>query len=269
MKSLQNRKDWPLPKYDECNQPHFLFIISPPSSGSTALSQLLNTSHRTMLLEKHGEGQWLLPGMCEKGRWSPEKEINYSSVKAVWLSKYQEVNRLVQNIDVVIEGSHPNMMRLEKLTSQFRDYSFIASNRDPYANCSCILHRYNNADNLGIEQRKEILSSITIGWLMRSSKIRELIPILNAPLLTYENFCKAPSSVLNILNLPSGVSQTINPNSKVVVNNSIPQPIVNQNKGLISKLSNEEIEHISRLLTSSKDLLEYFGYGCLEGKYNK
>lgn len=263
MKSLQNKKNWPLPKYNEDDQPHFLFMISPPSSGSTALSQLLNTSHRTMFLEKRGEGQWLLPGMCEKGRWHPEKEINYSSVKAVWLSKYQEVNQVVQNIDVVIEGSHPNMMRLEKLTSQFRDYSFIASNRDPYANGSCIFHRYNDSGNLSIDQRKEILSSITMSWIMRSTKIRELISIFNAPLLTYENFCKTPSSVLNILNLPSEVAQTITPNSKVKVNSNIPQPIVNYNKSLISKLSNEEIEHISRLLISSKELLEYFGYECL------
>ncbi len=55
-------------KFDESNQPHFLFIITPPYSGSTAISGVLNSSHRTMILQKSGEGQWLVPGLCEKDR---------------------------------------------------------------------------------------------------------------------------------------------------------------------------------------------------------
>ena len=42
---------------------------------------------------------------------------------------YQEVKRLTQNIDAVIEKSPPNMMRMEELAS--KKVSFIANNRDP------------------------------------------------------------------------------------------------------------------------------------------
>jgi hypothetical protein len=264
MKSFnQNQDRWPSPKFDENDQPHFLFIITPPYSGSTALSELLNTSHRTMILQARGEGQWLVPGLCEKDRWNSEKEVNYLSVKATWLSAYQQVNRLTQNVDVVIEKSPPNMMRMEQLASQFRDYSFIANNRDPYANCASILYRRHDADDLSPHKRKEVLYTLSKGWVMRSEKIKELISSLSAPLLTYEEFCSNPSSVLDILNTPRGVSDTINPGAEVKVKDYKPQPVSSQNERQISKLTDEEIEHISESLSLNSELLDYFGYQLL------
>ena len=257
---IYNKSEWPLPKFNINDEPHFLFIITPPCSGSTALSQFLNSSYRTMLLQDRGEGQWLLPGLCKKNRWNSGKEVDYSSLKAVWLRKYQEVKRLTQNIDVVIEKSPPNMMRMEELASQFKKVSFIANNRDPYANCASILYRHHDADNLSLIQRKSLLGDLVQNWIMRSTKIRELIEALNAPLLTYEDFCKNPSAVLDILNLPDGVSETINLNSRVKVKDYVVQPIINQNERQILMLAEEEIEHISSLLISSSDLLDFFGY---------
>ena len=259
----EKRDRWPSPKFDENDQPHFLFIITPPYSGSTALSELLNTSYRTMILHPKGEGQWLVPGLCEKDRWDPQKEVNYQSVKATWLSTYQRVSRLTQNVDVVIEKSPPNMMRMEQLSSQFRDCSYIANNRDPYANCASILYRHHDADNLSTHERKEALYSLAKGWILRSEKIRYLTSILSAPLLTYEEFCSNPSSVVKLLNTPKGVSESINPNASVKVKDYKPQPISNQNERQITKLNDEEIEHVSESLKSNSELLEYFGYQLL------
>jgi hypothetical protein len=251
---------WPLPEYDENDQPHFLFVITPPYSGSTALSELLNTSHRTMILQDKGEGQWLVPGLCEQDRWSPEKEVDYSSVKAVWLSEYQKVKRMRKNVDVVIEKSPPNMMRIEKLSSQFLDCSFVANSRNPYANCASRLYRHHDADNLPADHRMAILGNLTRSWVMRSLKIEELVSRLSIPLLTYEEFCRKPSSILDALRLPDGVSQTIDTSATVKVKNYPVQPITNQNERQISKLTGKEVEHITNLLTPNTDLLEFFGY---------
>ncbi|WP_323269556.1 sulfotransferase [Synechococcus sp. CCY9201] len=259
----KNQDRWPSPKFDNNDQPHFLFIITPPYSGSTALAEIINTSHRTMILQPTGEGQWLLPGLCENDRWNPEKDVNYLSVKATWLNAYQQVRRLTQNVDVVIEKSPPNMMRMKQLSSQFRDHSFLANNRDPYANCASRLYRNHDADNLSSDKRKEVLSSIAEDWIMRSYKIKELISTLNAPLLTYEDFCRNPSSVINMLNTPKGVSESIDPDANVKVKDYDSQPVSNQNERQISKLVNGEIEHISELLKSNTELLEYFGYQLL------
>jgi len=263
MSFFRKKNRWPFPKFDENDQPHFLFIITPPFSGSTALSELLNTSHRTMILQPRGEGQWLVPGLCEKDRWNPDKEVNFLSVKATWLSMYQQVKCLTRNIDVVIEKSPPNMMRIEQLASQFRDYSFLANNRDPYANCASILYRNHDPGSLSPDKRKEVLSDLAKDWIVRSEKIKELISNFNAPLLTYEEFCRNPSSVINKLNIPNGVSESINLDANVKVKDYKPQPISNQNERQISKLTNEEIEHISKSLNSSNQILEYFGYKLL------
>ena len=264
MKFFNKEQDrWPSPEFDENDQPHFLFIITPPYSGSTALSELINTSYRTMILQPSGEGQWLVPGLCEKDRWDSKKEVNYQSVKATWLSTYQRVNRLTKNIDVVIEKSPPNMMRMEQISSQFRDFSFIVNNRDPYAYCASILYRHHDADNLSPGKRKDILDSHSQRWIIRGQQIKELIARLNAPLLTYERFCMNPSLVLDVLNTPKGVSESINTNATVQVKDYESQPISNQNERQISKLNDEEIEHVSESLKSSSELLEYFGYKLL------
>jgi len=263
MKEVRDEKKWPLPRYDKNDDPHFLFIITPPFAGSTALSELLNTSHRAMILQERGEGQWLVPGLCEKDRWNPEKNVDYASVKAVWLSKYQQVKRLVHNIDVVIEKSPPNMVRIEKLAAQFRNVSFLANNRNPYANCASILYRNHDADRLNPAQRKHVLSDLTRDWVRRSKRIRALISRLKVPLLTYEAFCHNPSSVLNLLQLPDGVSETIDVKAKVKVKDYKIQSIIDQNERQIAKLLDEEIEHVSRLLISSSELLAFFGYDRL------
>jgi hypothetical protein len=254
---------WPAPGFDESDQPHFLFIVTPPYSGSTALSELINTSHKTMILQERGEGQWLIPGLCEQDRWGAGKEVNYHSVKSVWLNKYQRVNRLTQNIEVVIEKSPPNMMRIEKLSSQFHDFSFIANNRDPYANSASNFYREFDAGNISSERRGKLFAQLARNWIIRSSRIRELISDMGIPLLTYEKFCRDPASVLNILNLPGGVSETINPQASVKVKSYKIQPISDQNERQISGLRDADIASISRVLEPHGELMGFFDYQIL------
>lgn len=260
----QERKKWPLLKFDQYDEPHFLFIISPPYSGSTALAKIINTSHNSMTLTPKGEGQWLVPGLCAKDRWMSEKKVNYQSVKSVWLNKYQSINHLIQNIDVVVEKSPPNMMRLEELASHFKKHSFLANNRDPFANCASMLYRNYNPENLTTIERKNILCKLAEKWILRSLKIKSLIESLNIPLLTYENLCDNPSAVKGLLNLPNGVTDSINPNIPIKVKDYEPQPISNHNERQIAKLTHEEIEQINKVLATDTPLLNFFGYQLLE-----
>ena len=70
---------WPIPSYNKKDEPHFLFIITPPYSGSTALAKFLNTSSKISIFGNKAEGQWLIPGMCQKNRWENNKYIDYDS----------------------------------------------------------------------------------------------------------------------------------------------------------------------------------------------
>jgi hypothetical protein len=252
--------EWPLPKFDAGNQPHFLFIITPPYSGSTALAQLLNTSHRTMILQERGEGQWLIPGLCASDRWEQGKAVNYDSVRAVWLNKFQEVQRLVQNVDVVIEKSPPNMMRIDRLSAQFERCSFLANNRNPYANCASTLYRKSDAENIGRDRRLSVLNDSLEKWIARSRRIRELVLRLGIPLITYEEFCRSPASAISRIDLPDGVADTMNPDAEIKVKDYRRQRIANQNDRQIANLTDGEIDSLSKALAREEELLSFFGY---------
>lgn len=79
------------------------------------MAKILNTSHRTVLLENRGEGQWLVPGLCQEDRWNPDKQVDYASVRAVWMNRFQMLKQFTPGADVVVEKSPPNMVRLEQL----------------------------------------------------------------------------------------------------------------------------------------------------------
>ena len=54
-----------------CNT-KFVFVFTPPFSGSTALAKILNTSPKSMLLNSRGEGQWMIPGMRKPNPWQSQ-----------------------------------------------------------------------------------------------------------------------------------------------------------------------------------------------------
>ena len=251
---------WPRPPFDPERQPRFIFIITPPNSGSTALAQILNTSSRTMLLRPNGEGQWLIPGMCEPDRWNPDKEIDYESVRAVWLSAYQTLHAMNPSICGVIEKSPPNMVRLDRLISLFDHVTLLANNRDPYASCASILHRMRNAASFSPDQRIGILEALAGDWVNRSRFIAALLDVHGCPLLTHEEFCADPSRVISVPGMPLEVSASMSPSGLVHVKDYGPQPVMCHNQRQISLLSLTEIQVIGTVLANHPDLLDRFGY---------
>jgi hypothetical protein len=251
---------WPVRQFEPGHEPHFLFILTPPYSGSTALAEVLNTSHRTMLLEPRGEGQRLVPGLYEKDRWQATKRVNYESVKSVWLHQFQYVHSLVRTVDVVVEKSPPNMMRIEQLAPLFQRYSLIVNNRDPYASCASELYRTYDVEKLGASERVETLGKIAEKWLLRSRRLRDLAQTFDIPLLTYECFCAAPSAAVRMLRLPAGILETIDADVTLTIKDYAPQPLSNQNPRQIARLTSEGIDAISRVIRQDEPLLDFFGY---------
>ena len=155
------------------------------------------------------------------------------------------------------------MMRMEQLTAQFTDYSVLANNRNPYANCSSILYRQYDVKNISSTKRKEIIECLARDWLTRSRRLKLLIENYNIPLLTYEQFCQCPSSILEVLQLPRGVSESINLDAEVKVKDYKVQSISNQNERQINNLSDVDLENISQILSTESQLLEFFEYKVL------
>lgn len=242
------------------HDPHFLFIITPPYSGSTALAKLINTSKNTMLLHPTGEGQWLIPELCNDNRWDTEMNIDYSSVYKTWLNEYISAHNNNSDINVIIEKSPPNMVRIRQLITTFNNNSLLANNRNPMANCASILYRNYDAKNLGIKRRSHALNKLLLDWLKRSYIIKDIVQDLNVPLITYEQFCDSPSLLKKKLTLPEKTIESIDFGAELQIKDYPVQRIINQNQRQIAKLTQIEKEELKIQLKPHNDLLSFFDY---------
>ena len=254
-------QEWPNsenPK--EQNLPFFLFILTLPYSGSTALAQVLNTAPGSMLLNENAEGQWLVPGMCAKDRWNPNKTIQWDSVMGTWKQKIKEIEKHVGQINLVIEKSPPNIVRTDTLLSHFKDYALVVLNRNPYAYCSSVLYRTRNGEQLEEKERIDALKVVANKWMIRSRYARQQIKKYNPVTFSYEDFCAAPEAALariqDIVPALSGITL----DATVKVKDYPPQGIVNQNPRQISRLSDREKATIGEILSADEPLLNAFGY---------
>ncbi|MEM8637503.1 MAG: sulfotransferase [Cyanobacteria bacterium P01_G01_bin.54] len=252
---------WPQPDYATLkHEPSFLFILTPPYSGSTALAKVLNTAHRSMLLHWKGEGQWLVPGMRQPDRWNPEKVIEWDSVKAVWLAKVRQVEKLVGEIDVVIEKSPANLVRAQPLLRAFPNHQVVTFNRNPYANCASILYRHHDPQTKTASERLAIVQQLAADWLFRSQWVQQWRETLAPIHFTYEAFCRDPQSqICRILErLP--VLTGIEIDRPIEVKDYPLQTITNHNGRQIALLSRSERAAIAQVLQDHETLLNSFGY---------
>lgn len=259
------KESWPILNYDQDDQPFFIFLLTLPYSGSTAISKVLNTSPYSMILQERAEGQWLIPNLSDKKRWDANKIVNLESLKSVWLNTYQTVNLHTESIDVVVEKSPPNIMRIEDLKKCFHRNLFIANNRNPYASCASMLLRVNDDNNLeDLPHNNKIIKSVRF-WIERSYQLKTIIEDYKVPLITYEEFCDNPVKIIeHLTNAPIKFINSINFSSPVKVKDYKPQGIVNQNNLQISKLSSQDLENITAELEPHIDLLRFFGYSLIK-----
>jgi hypothetical protein len=244
-------------------QPKFLFIFTPPYSGSTMLAKVLNSSPSSMLLTDKGEGQWLVPTLCAKDRWNQDKVIDWEHVRKVWLALYQHVNQLVGSIDVIIEKSPPNILRVDKLQEVFPSSVSLAFNRNPYANCSSILYRECRPDSLESDNRKKIVEAIAVGWLARGSHLKKAIDNMNMLNFSYEDFCENPESCINkVIELCPEI-EPVDSSRLVKVKDYPEQGITNQNERQVGMLTQDDIITITKVLAIDSGIVEYFGYELL------
>ncbi|MBN2161948.1 MAG: sulfotransferase [Pontiellaceae bacterium] len=255
--------EWPRPEYDRpLSDPLFLFILTPPYSGSTALAQVLNTSPGAVFLQERGEGQWLVPGMCQRDRWMPEKYIDWESVKSVWWSRLSLIEKLTGPINVVIEKSPANLVRAEALLQNFPRHQVIALNRNPYANCSSVMYRHFFPEKMTPKERKWLLERLAFFWVYRSQWLKKQIEQTQALAFSYEQFCEQPAEWVSKIADRVPEFQQIDASHEIKVKDYPIQKISNQNGRQIEKLLDSDKEIIAEFLRPHEDLLNYYGYRC-------
>ncbi len=254
---------WPCPNIGFVEEPHFLFIMAPPFSGSTALAHVLATAHGAALLSTKGEGQWLVPGMCESDRWQPAKQVNWRSVRAIWLQHIQDIRRRGSRVSLIIEKSPPNIVRADGLTRTFPNHSLLAFNRNPYANCASLLYRQYEPEGKHAGERSSIVSQLAGGWLVRSRHIKKAIDKYQMPRLSYEQFCSDPAACVATLVGDMPVLKTVDVAQEISVKDYPKQELRDFNAEQIAKLNQQEINAITETLANNAGLVNYFGYELL------
>lgn len=258
---FQADHDWPRPTSELDSEPTFLFIVTPPYSGSTALAQVLNSCQESCFLNKKAEGQWLVPGMCRKpGSWNPETVMDWASVKAVWFKRFELLKHCVQNAEIIIEKSPPNLVRFDMLVRTFPNYVAIAYNRDPFANCASMLYRRHKPQNKTEEERVEILKELASTWIFCAEWIKKWIVEMDLPYVSYEEFCLNPDSLVKEISRLLPVFKSVDVSKSIKVKDYGLAQLTNHNTRQINNLNKNEIEAIREQLEKKKDLVEYFGY---------
>jgi Sulfotransferase family len=244
--------------------PRFLFIFSPPYSGTTALAKILNGSSKSMLLNPRGEGQWSVPSLCGKDRWDPAKQVDWELVKRTWLEIYRSTNKLVETIEVIIEKSPPNLVRIRQLLEVFPNSSCTSFIRNPYAVCSSILHRKHSSKPLEGQDRIAAITQTIRNWMFRAGILRETISETRMLHFTYETLCEKPQECIDRVIGVCPELGWVDAARPIKVKDYPRQGIINQNPRQIGLLTEADLRLITKTLREAPGLMEYFGYELLK-----
>lgn len=229
----------------------FLFILSPPYSGSTLLTQIISTSEKISCNNYIAtmEGQ-LLPElrnhMFNKDRWDKRNVYDWSKIKSVWM-KYWD-----QSKPVLMDKTTTNIMRFDEIKKEFDNTYAICLIRNPYAVIEGIMRRNSKTIEFAIEfciktlkyQKYNIENHKNLTWITYSElcnnqdlvkkKIKSILPEIDD--LNFNKFFRAHN----------------------FKNKSL--KITNLNDEKISKLKKEEILKINKYLNKEKELLNFFDF---------
>jgi|GEM_PF-754547 len=257
-------REWPVKTVVSKIEPRFIFLLTPPNSGSTAIAQTFMSCQNVAGLKDNGEGQWLIKGLSDSDRWSDAKQINKKSLRSVWMDTFNHLHENNQ-ITHIIEKSPPNMVRIDILKETFPQHIVIASNRDPYANVSSKLFRYTSGlEGLSTNDRHRRVLQLTEQWVKHSTLLRHQIVKHNIPYLSYEDFCADPTSLQGLID-KSRFSGEINLDFSglVKVKDYCPQGIMDFNSKQKSNLRHEDFSAITDILKPHEGLLSFFNYETL------
>ena len=234
----------------------FLFLLCPPYSGSTLLTQIITSSKNVSCNNYIAtmEGQ-LIPEvrsiMFTSNRWDSKSKYPWKMIKSTWL-KYWDLNK-----KILVDKTTTNIIRVDEIKKTFKNCYFICLVRNPYALIEGIMRRNSKdicfATKFTIKVLKQQMININnnkknLIWFKYSEmcdkkiETKEKIKFFLKELsdLDFERFYSAH----NFKNKPL--------------------KITNLNKEKIGKLNRKELYTINRFLKKEKQLLEFFNFKIIE-----
>jgi len=226
----------------------YIFILSPPASGSTLLQKILSTSPHTSAFKV--EGQALVKSILfTKDRWNPKKVIPWDLVKKTWSKKWD------LHKPILLEKSPPHLIRAHQLETHFPRSYFVIMMRNPYAFCEGIKRRWGKT----FTYRNIAKFWVICAWY----QIANIKTLEHHTWFTYEDMTTDPGRVCKqLIDFIPQFGKLIPEQKFDVFEKSM--KINNLNQGQISRLSNEDIFEINRVLKRFPKFLSFFNYQYID-----
>lgn len=241
-----DRPYWPRGRgrrIDRC----FLFLLTPPSSGSADMARYLTLRGEIGGLHPSFEGQRLIRGLMDADRWWPEKFIDYEAVIGAWDRQIEELDPNGRYA-FWLEKSPPNLVRYQQLLEYFPERRVVVSNRAPMANVASQLRRYLYREYHGA-RRALVVRHLARLWLWRSERLMSAAVRGGFPCVPYERFCSGPNVILDAFGLPPL-------DLRMEAAHRIADPAGDH----AHTLSDQEREIVARELVEAGEVLAFFGY---------
>tara|TARA_B100001057_G_scaffold179113_1_gene179881 strand:+ start:10909 stop:11718 length:810 start_codon:yes stop_codon:yes gene_type:complete len=233
----------------------FLFILSPPYSGSTLLTQIISTSKKISCNNYIAtmEGQ-LLPElrnhMFNKERWDKKNIYDWYKIKSVWM-KYWD-----QSKPILMDKTTTNIMRFDDIKKEFDSTYAICLVRNPYAVIEGIMRRNSKPIEFAIE------------FCIKTLKYQKcnIENNKNLTCITYSELCDNKDQVNKKIKTILPEINDLDFNKIFSAHNFKNKnlKITNLNNEKISKLKKTEISIINKTFSKEKELLDFFNFQIIK-----
>lgn len=255
---------------------YFVFLITPPRSGSTLISRILRTSKAIESINDRAEAQWLLNSTSAPERWDEDHKTDLKLLSNLMINRCRKIFHKNKDFKIIFDKSPAhNLLRIKKFRNFFPNHICIVSNRNPYAYIGSSLSKNRNFHftkqflseiptymNLEKSSKREIkIFLLTMHWISCSKKLINHIREMKLEFLTYEKFTENPSLLFACF--PDKIKDFISDmdyEAKVKVKNYPLQGISNQNSRQISVLTSTDLKVINKVLKMNLEIMNFFDY---------
>lgn len=238
----------------------FVFVMAPPYSGSTVLTQLLETSEAVSALP--GEGQFLpeVRDVMRLDPWGAHQSLPWDAIREVW-EAYWDMDR-----PLLLEKSPPNLIKSAAIEAAFDPAWFILMMREPYAHIEGLARR---PDVPPMElakraAREDCIARAAECWIMFARAQAETLDARrHAIWFTYEEMTQEPGAVATKLQefLPElGALDTAARFGVHSVSGTAARELEDMNEDKRKLLTARDFAQITEALRTHADLLNRFGY---------
>jgi len=233
----------------------YLFILSPPYSGSTLLNEILSTSSNVSVnnIFDSMEGQ-TLPTLRKimfdtSERWNPEYDLSWGFIKNEWL-KYWD-----QTASYLLDKSPPNIIRAFEIEKIFNKPYFIILIRNPYVLAENLMRKNNSSC--------EVAAKFSIQCL--KYQMHNYQKLENKILIYYEELTNNIKHEVDRIYefLPQIKDLNINKEFNAHNQDNKKSKIKDYNKNSFQRLSKDQLDTINRIFSTELDILKYFKYDLI------